>query len=70
MTLADYLPASYSIGRDISVSSPLGICDGRSGTHVGIYMEMPNTYSFITKLKGRTFDKIELNVTSADLGLS
>jgi hypothetical protein len=67
--LADYLPASYNIRRDISLSSPLRKCDGRRGTHVGIFMEMPNTYSFVTELKSRTFDKIELNVTPADLGL-
>lgn len=36
---------------------------------VGIFIEMPKLYSFITKLKCRVFDKIELNVISADLRL-
>jgi len=64
----------------MSLSSPLGICDVGSGSGkgfvrvlrhfpVGIFMEMPKIYSFITKLKGSIFDKIELNVISADLGL-
>jgi len=64
----------------MSLSSRLGICDGGSGSGtglvrvlrhlpVGIFMEMPKSYSFITKLKGRIFDKIELNVIFADLGL-
>jgi hypothetical protein len=81
MVLADYLPASYRTSRDISLSSPLGICDGGSGNGtgflfraiwhfpVGIFMEIPNIYSFMDKLKGRIFDKIELNAISADLGL-
>ena len=80
MVLTDYLPASHHIGRDISLSSLLGICDGGSGNGtafvrvfrhfpVGIFMEMPNIYSLITKIIGRIFDKIELNAISADLGL-
>jgi hypothetical protein len=80
MVLNDYLPAPHFIGRDISLNSPLGLCDGGSGNGTGFvrvlwhfpvstFMEMPKLYSFITKLKGRIFDKIELNAISADLGL-
>ena len=80
MVLTDYLPTAHSIGRDISLRSALDMCDGASGNGagfvrvpwhfaVGIFMEMPNIYLFITKLKGRIFDKIEPKAISADLGL-